>query len=80
MSAEDELLRRQEAVALATQSALTARDIRDLHDELDALRAKVERLEADRDKAMRWGIMALGGAVMGLGGFIVSLISRKLGL
>ena len=77
MSAEDELLRRQEAVALATQSALTARDIRDLHDELDALRAKVERLEADRDKAMRWGILALGSAVVGMGMWIFKLLAGK---
>ncbi len=33
---------------------------------LDALEERVERLTAERDKALKWGILTLGSAVIGL--------------
>ena len=38
----------------------------------------VESLIADREKAMRWGIMALGGAVLAMASYIFSFVTGHL--
>lgn len=63
-----------------THNALTKREFEDLHEEINTLRAQVQSLQADREKAMRWGILTLGSAVVFLGGWIVKLLFNKVGM
>lgn len=39
------------------------------------LRAEIETMRRERDKALLWGIMALGGAVVGMALYIFNLIT-----
>lgn len=45
---------------------------------LDALEEKVKQLSDDRDKALKWGILTLGGAVIGLVSWIFSFFTGHL--
>ena len=38
----------------------------------------VESLITDRDKAMRWGILALGGAVLAMASYIFNFVTSHL--
>ena len=38
----------------------------------------VESLITDRDKAMRWGILALGGAVLAMASYIFNFVTGHL--
>ena len=42
------------------------------------LEALVNSLITDRDKAMRWGILALGGAVLAMGSYIFNFVTSHL--
>lgn len=46
---------------------------------LDILEKAVADLTKDRDKAMRWGILALGGAVITMATAIVKFIFTNIG-
>lgn len=59
----------QRATDEAVQLALDRR-------ELANLRATVAELKADRDKFLKWGVIVLGGAVVGLVTWIFNLITR----
>ena len=55
--------------------------------EMDALRKQVieirkdlDALNKEKEKAMRWGIMALGGAVLGMGSWIINFVSTHINL
>lgn len=45
---------------------------------LDALEEKVKQLGDDRDKALKWGILTLGSAVVGLLTWIFKFFSEHL--
>lgn len=45
-----------------------------LHKELNELRDKIESLEHERDRALRWGIGTLGMAVLSMGVYIMKLL------
>jgi hypothetical protein len=45
---------------------------------LDALEDKVKELTDDRDRALKWGILTLGSAVLGLGTWVFNFISGHL--
>lgn len=57
------------------QEALLAQKI---SQRLDDLEKEVKTLTNDRDKALRWGIVTLFGAVTGMGVWIVKLIFSNL--
>lgn len=59
------------------QQALQERELQLLQEKFEALAQKVEALASDRDKALRWGILALGTAVVGMGTWIFNLIAAK---
>ena len=42
------------------------------------LERMVESLVADREKAMRWGILTLGAAVLAMGSYIFSFVSSHI--
>ena len=42
------------------------------------LERMVEGLMADREKAMRWGILTLGAAVLGMASYIFSFVTGHL--
>lgn len=53
--------------------------------EMDALRKQVieirkdlDALNKEKEKAMRWGIMALGGAVLGMGSWIFNFVTSHI--
>jgi hypothetical protein len=54
-----------------TQNALAVQRI-------EALEEKVARLTADRDQALKWGILTLGSAVVGLLSWIVTYFKEHL--
>lgn len=54
-----------------TQNALAEQRITTLED-------KVARLTADRDQALKWGILTLGSAVVGLTSWIVTYFKEHL--
>jgi hypothetical protein len=68
--------RRNDDVMLALQK----REIEILHAELKEVRAEIDALKADREKAFRWGIGVLGSAVLIMGSWMWTLVSKKLGL
>lgn len=45
---------------------------------LDALEEKVKQLTEDRDKALKWGILTLGSAVVGLATWIFNFVTAHL--
>jgi hypothetical protein len=45
---------------------------------ISALEDKVAKLSADRDQALKWGIMTLGAAVMGLVGWIAGYLQNHI--
>ena len=42
------------------------------------LERMVESLVADREKAMRWGILTLGAAVLAMGSYIFSFVASHI--
>lgn len=52
----------------------TQHEIKALHAEIEALRKGLASLEKDRESAMRWGILVLGGAVLAMGTWIFNFI------
>lgn len=66
-----QIVRRQDDVDQITRAALLEREILLQRGELDALERKVESLIAERNNALRYGILALGTAVIALITFIV---------
>jgi hypothetical protein len=61
-----------------TQQALTERELELLHEEIAELRAEVKAMAAERDKALRWGIFALGSALIGLATFVFNLVTAHI--
>ena len=52
----------------------TQHEIEALHKENEDLQKRLASLEKDRESAMRWGIIVLGGAVMAMGTWIFNFI------
>jgi len=65
-------------LAQETQNVLTEREIRLLHEELDTVRKELNALKAERDNAYRWGVLVLGGAVVGMGLLLLNLSFGRL--
>lgn len=55
------------------------RDFTDLTTEVEALKKQVEGLVKEREQQLRWGIVVLGTAALGMAGWIFNLITGKLG-
>lgn len=49
-------------------------EIAALRREVTDLKECLDQLTSEKEKAMRWGIMALGGAVLGMGTWIFNFI------
>ena len=62
-----------ENVQAALKERDRERDIADLKEEMRELRVSVEELSTERDKALKWGIATLGGMVLSLMAWIVSV-------
>lgn len=62
-----------------TREAMLQWEIQALKRELKEIRDTVDGLNKDKEKAMRWGILALGTAVIGMGTWIFNLISSHVG-
>jgi hypothetical protein len=45
---------------------------------LEALEDRVKKLSEERDQALKWGILTLGGAVVGLCTWIVNFVTSHL--
>ena len=58
-------------------TALQHREIELLKDDVRKLRQKVETLDGDRNRALLWGVLTLGTAVVGMGMWIFNLIVGK---
>lgn len=59
--------------ALLKQSVETR--LTELKNQMDAQKQVLDGLKDERDKALRWGVIALGTAVMGMGSWIVNLFT-----
>lgn len=62
----------------ATQLALMRQQIERMEVHLESNDGKIDALEAERDKALRWGIGLLGAAVLGLAGIIARFVGDHL--
>ena len=47
----------------------------ELKTQIDIQKQVLDGLKGERDKALRWGVIALGTAVMGMGSWIVNLFT-----
>jgi hypothetical protein len=67
----------QIALLIAGQKSLVAQ-VEDIEDRADkkiaVVEAELAALRQERDKALRWGVASLGGAVMALAAFITKHI------
>ena len=45
-----------------SRNVLTARDIEELHSDVAALKARVDAMQAERNKAIMWALLTLGAA------------------
>lgn len=50
-------------------------EIKLLADQVSKLQVKVEKYEKDRESLLIWGILALGAALVGLGGWALKVIT-----
>lgn len=66
--------RRSDDVSAEIRQALTDREINLLHGEVNELRERYENLQKDRDRALLWGVMVLGAAVLGMATWIFNLV------
>jgi hypothetical protein len=57
-----------------TQIALLIAGQENAHREMEELRGEVAALRLERDKALKWGVMSLGSAVLAMGYWIVNKI------
>jgi len=73
--------RRQEARRVDDLTvAMMKRDIDELRALNTRLLAEIEALKSDRDKALRWGVVTLGVAVIGMATWIFNMLfSGKVG-
>ena len=66
-------------VSKETQEALEKQNIQSRLNELEkqstAQKAVLDGLKEERDRALRWGIIALGTAVIGMGTWIINLFT-----
>ena len=58
------------------RNVATTYELAALHKEVKDLRDQVEMLAHDRDRAMRWGLMVLGTAVLGMASWIFNFITN----
>lgn len=58
--------------------AVLQEKINSLEERQDQDAAKIAALEEDRNRALRWGIMVLGSAVVSMGAWIFQLFSDRL--
>lgn len=61
-----------------TTNAVTAQDIVSLQEHVDRLERQVNGLVGDRDQALKWGIIALGTAVVGMATWIFNFVTGHL--
>lgn len=57
-----------------TQLALLAAGLKATERKLEEVEAELAALRLERDKALKWGVMSLGSAVMAMGYWIVNKI------
>lgn len=66
-------------ISRETQEALEKQNIQSRLNELEkqstAQKAVLDGLKEERDRALRWGIIALGTAVIGMGTWIINLFT-----
>jgi hypothetical protein len=65
---------------MADSQNTTAITVAVLQQQVKTLTEVVEDLKQDRDSAVRWGLITLGTAVVGLGGWVFNLIQHALKL
>lgn len=57
-----------------TQLALLAAGLKATERKLEEVEAELAALRLERDKALKWGVMSLGSAVMAMGYWIINKI------
>jgi hypothetical protein len=58
-----------------TQIATLREQLDAMRDRLSDMRTDVEALQEERNRALKWGVMALGSAVMGMAYWIFNAIT-----
>lgn len=64
----------QETLAALEKQSVQAR-LLELEKQFNIQKEALDGLKEERDKALRWGIIALGAAVMGMGTWVVNLFT-----
>lgn len=73
-----EPLSSQDVVTVALRAQRIDDDLNDLHRQVNELKQTVIELKKERDSLMKWGIMSLGAAVLGMALYIWHLFTRNL--
>ncbi|MCW2763995.1 MAG: hypothetical protein JWR85_4196 [Marmoricola sp.] len=69
-----EAIRQAEGQSQETKNALVLYELTALRREIDELQSRVNTLTAEKEKALRWGIAALGTAVLGMATWIFNFV------
>lgn len=73
-----ESLNQNDPVTTALKAQRIDDDLQDLHRQVNELKQTVIELKKERDSLMKWGIMSLGAAVLGMALYIWHLFTRNL--
>lgn len=65
-------------VEAAVTLAILKEKLRNLESIVELLNSKIDKLEVDRDKTLRWGIILLGTAVTSMAGWIFKLFEKTI--
>lgn len=62
-------------VAIALKAQHLENELQNMQSELDDLKTLVTEMRKERDSLMRWGVITLGAAVVGMGLYIWNLLT-----
>lgn len=52
-------------------------ELKDQREHIKALEEAVKAMQKERDSMLKWGVISLGGAVLGMGVYIWTLIAER---
>ena len=67
--------RNNDALSTALRSQAVESELKDLRQHVTALETQMREMRAERDSLMRYGLMTLGAAVVGMGLYIWHLLA-----
>lgn len=75
MRLNGDVIKGEQMPSQETTNAVTERDIKALHEEVEELKTAIKGLVDERDKALKWGIVTIGAAFIGVCTWIVNFFT-----